>query len=224
MSITSSKQKSPGKLGLATWLCGFSGAMLAIVLDLLGLFANLREKCLVWFIDAELLSGEPEQIRELFEYGLVIVVCLFVALFLLDSVGAWKKAFICICLLVLLVGAVASCAAWNLFLSPLMIGSAILAVIVCSFFYSSQHDMGVVAKVTPLKTIEKKAVGKKIEVKTEPEKTEEKKTKQQPRKLKEEPKPNKSDNAESVPLPKVGRAQMENTMLVRVKEVPGEKD
>jgi len=137
--VASAKQQ--GELGMATFVCGFIGALLTITLSILGWYKEL---------DAGLRSlyqAEPFYLQDVsgwsrvWDWILVAVLGFAVAYAVLDTDRPWKRVMMLLMASVLVVFTSPVLVLWDVFWSPVTVFVGLIWSWLCAFIYSIQHVM-----------------------------------------------------------------------------------
>ncbi len=133
--------KPLGHTTITAVLCGVVGGLLGIILDLLHRFDGIREGLLETYMAEPFLMSDPFTWSPVWGWVAAIVLATGVAYVVLDSVGKWRRVFIGLAVIILLISFSPLLMLWNVFWVPCVMLIAVLWAWLCAFFYTTQHVM-----------------------------------------------------------------------------------
>lgn len=133
--------KPIGQVSVPGLLCGLAGAGLAIGLDALNLLGQVQEKVTSIFKGKPFYQQDFTVWESYWDWGLAGILAVLVSVAILDSPGVWRRFFVGLFSVLLIVGVVPVLVLWGTFWSPVIAIIAVVWAWFCSLVYCSQHRM-----------------------------------------------------------------------------------
>jgi len=141
--MTKPKTKPLGEVMLPAFICGVVGAVLTIILALIGRYADLDLSLKEYYM------GEPFYMPEsssagwhpAWDWFLVIVLTFGVSYSVLDTDKQWRRVMIILLFAVVVILSSPVLMLWDVFWSPITVFIGVLWSWMCAFIYSCQHTM-----------------------------------------------------------------------------------